>query len=486
MRILFIDIDTLRPDHMSCYGYHRTTTPNMDAVCQEGIRFDNYYTSDAPCLPSRAALVSGMFGFKNGAVNHGGEAADRRIDPTKRRFQNPIDEGNFHNIFRKAGMHTVSISSFPERHSLWWFNAGLNESYNIGDCGRESGEKILPIVLDWLERKGSQDNWYLHVHLWDPHTPYRAPQSFGEPFKEEPIKPWLTKDVLERHKKHVGPHSIMETNMYDDQVVGYPRQPGKCEDMDTFKKFLDGYDTGILYADYLIGQIIEQLKALNIYEQTAIIITSDHGENMGELGIYAEHGTADKGTCNIPMIIKWPGKEGNKINTGLHYSVDLLPTLSELLEVPKSEHWDGLSFKQVIDTKEKKTDQGRDYLVISQNAHVCQRSAVFDKWLYMRTIHDGYHLFNREMLFDLSKDPYEQDDVSDQYPDICATGARYIINWQEDNMLRDPNASDPMWIVMREGGPEHTRTDLKAYVQRLKETKREEGARTLEDKYLKK
>ena len=55
MRILFIDIDTLRPDHMGCYGYSRNTTPNMDQVCREGIRFDQYYCSDAPCLPSRAS-----------------------------------------------------------------------------------------------------------------------------------------------------------------------------------------------------------------------------------------------------------------------------------------------------------------------------------------------------------------------------------------------------------------------------------------------
>ena len=79
MRILFIDIDTLRPDHMGCYGYSRNTTPNMDQVCREGIRFDQYYCSDAPCLPSRASLVSGMFGIHNGAVGHGGTAADRRL-----------------------------------------------------------------------------------------------------------------------------------------------------------------------------------------------------------------------------------------------------------------------------------------------------------------------------------------------------------------------------------------------------------------------
>ncbi len=129
--------------------------------------------------------------------------------------------------------------------------------------------------------------------------------------------------------------------MYDDNVGNFPRQPGSCEDYDTFIKFLNGYDTGILYADYIVGQVIDKLKSLGIYEDTAIIITSDHGENMGELGIYAEHGTADKATCNIPMIIKWPGTNGGKIDTGLHYNLDLLPTLAEMLGVDSASHWDG-------------------------------------------------------------------------------------------------------------------------------------------------
>lgn len=117
MRILMLDIDTLRPDHMSCYGYNRTTTPNMDKVCADGIRFDQYYCSDAPCLPSRAALVSAMFGICNGAVGHGGTAADRRNTGKGRDFKDMLDLNNFHNIFRRVGLHTASISTFPERHS---------------------------------------------------------------------------------------------------------------------------------------------------------------------------------------------------------------------------------------------------------------------------------------------------------------------------------------------------------------------------------
>ncbi|MBW2060998.1 MAG: sulfatase-like hydrolase/transferase [Deltaproteobacteria bacterium] len=75
MRVLYIDIDTLRPDHLSCYGYPRETTPNIDRICAEAVRFDNCYASDAPCLPSRSACWTGRFGIHTGVVNHGGLAA---------------------------------------------------------------------------------------------------------------------------------------------------------------------------------------------------------------------------------------------------------------------------------------------------------------------------------------------------------------------------------------------------------------------------
>ncbi len=483
MRFLFIDIDTLRPDHMGCYGYERNTTPNIDNIAKDGVMFNNYYTSDAPCLPARASLISGMYGFNHGAVGHGGTASDRRNPGERRGFKNDIDEGNFHNIFRKAGMYTTSISTFAERHSLWWFNAGLNEMHNVGKCGDERGDEVLPVALDWLERKGADDDWYLHIHLWDPHTPYRVPEHYGHPFKDEPMPSWITEEILEEHKKHTGPHSINEISMYDDFVPEKfkLRQPGKCENMEELKHLFDSYDTGIHYADYTLGKVFDKLKELGVYEDTIICITSDHGENFGELGLYAEHGTADNITCKIPMIVKWPNMEKNIINNNLHYNIDLLPTVAELLNVNPSNHWDGQSYANALKGEEQKNV--RDSLVLSQNAHVCQRSARFDDWLYMRTYHDGYHLFDKEMLFNVKNDPYEQFDVKEENPEICQKGAKIILDWVDEQMLKDPTNTDPMWTVMREGGPFHTRTDLKRYIERLENTGREEGAKILRERY---
>src|SRR5690606_26329400 len=86
MRILYLDIDCLRPDHLGCYGYHRATSPRIDAIAAQGVRFDNVYISDAPCLPSRTALWSGRFGIHTGVINHGGSNADMFTDGPSRGF----------------------------------------------------------------------------------------------------------------------------------------------------------------------------------------------------------------------------------------------------------------------------------------------------------------------------------------------------------------------------------------------------------------
>ena len=478
MKALFVDFDTLRPDHLGCYGYKRNTSPVIDSIAKEGIRFNEYYCSDAPCLPSRAALISGRFGLRNGVTGHGGTASDRRLTGYNRGMQDQQDIGNFNNIFRRAGMYTCSVSTFPERHSAWWFSAGMNETFNEGSCGLESGETVVPYALSWLDRNGvSRENWFLHVHLWDPHTPYRAPEEFGNPFENDDISEccWIDEEALARHQKIYGPHTTHELNMFNDKEVdALPRNPGKISDMKDLKRTIDGYDCGVAYADYCLGQIIDKMKELGIYEDTAIILTGDHGENFGELGAYAEHGTADKPCCNIPFIIKWPGCKQGISDDQLHYSLDFLPTLCDLLDVEKNEDWDGISF---VDTMREGKPCGRDALVLSQMAHVCQRSARFGDWLYIRTIHDGFHNWDDEMLFNLKDDPYEQNDVKKEHPEICALGAKIILDWLDENMKKNTSQIDPMWTVYQEGGPFHAHeTSLHEYENRLRSTGREAEA----------
>ncbi|HEU5012169.1 MAG TPA: sulfatase-like hydrolase/transferase, partial [Roseiflexaceae bacterium] len=111
MRILYIDIDSLRPDHLGCYGYHRNTSPNIDAVAQQAVRFDNLYVPDAPCLPSRTALWSGRCGFRTGVVGHGGTAATPFVEGPARGFRDLFGTDGWMAALRKAGMYTATVSS---------------------------------------------------------------------------------------------------------------------------------------------------------------------------------------------------------------------------------------------------------------------------------------------------------------------------------------------------------------------------------------
>jgi arylsulfatase A-like enzyme len=470
MRILFLDLDTLRPDHLGCYGYHRDTSPSLDAIAAQGVRFTNSYCSDAPCLPSRAALLTGRFGIHTGVVGHGGTAADMRIEGEARQFSDQLRHDSLPAFLRAAGFRTVTISPFAERHGAWWFYAGFSEAYNTGRAGMESAEEVTPTALDWISRNARSDNWFLHVNYWDPHTPYRAPQEFGNPFADDPLPGWLTAEVLEQHRGMVGPHGAREINMYDSREnPRYPRHPGELKDLHDLRRMIDGYDCGIRYLDGHIGRLRSALEAQRVLDDLAIIISSDHGENLGELGIYGEHATADAITCRVPLIIRWPGGRAGHVDAGLHYQLDLGPTLAELLGREPPVKWDGLSHASAVTRGES---AGRDYLVLSQCAHVCQRSVRFGPWVYLRTYHDGYHLFPDEMLFDLEDDPHEQQDLAGQRPDVSSPAIAHLSAWHDAMMRSVPDGVDPLWTVMAEGGPYHARGHLRAYCERLEATGR--------------
>ena len=471
MRILYLDLDTLRPDHLGCYGYHRNTSPNIDRIAAEGVRFDDYYCSDAPCLPSRAALMSGQFGIHNGAIGHGGTCADHRIDGPERSFRDHLAYDSLPSLLRWNGWKTVSISPFAERHATWHFYAGFQEMYNTLGGGNESAEEVTPTALDWIERNAKGDQWFLQLNYWDPHTPYRAPDDFGNPFAGEPLPEWLTEEVAEQHWNAIGPHTAQEFQMYNSKEnPNYPRQPGALKGMQGVRRAIDGYDCGIAYMDTHIGQILDALEAQGVLDDTMIIVSSDHGENQGELGIYGEHGTSDYITHRIPMIVRMPGGKQGHVDKGLHYNLDLAPTLAELFGYEPKASWDGASFAKTI------TDGaqcGQDYLVLSQCCHVCQRSVRFGPWIYIRTYHDGFHLFPDEMLFNIEDDPHEQVDLAGEKPDICRE-AVYLLNGWHDDMMKSMKGydSDPLWTVIREGGPFHANGQLKAYCERLEATGR--------------
>ncbi len=476
MRILYIDIDTLRADHLGCYGYHRDTSPNADKIAEEGTIFTEAYTSDAPCLPSRASLFTGKFGIHNGIVGHGGTAADLRIMGKERGFidQRIMNEFWVHKL-RQAGFYTVSVSPYAERHGAHWFYAGWNEMFNPGKQGHEIADDVYFYAEKWLNGHAHEDNWMLHVNFWDPHTPYRTPESFGEPFKDDPPPSWLTQEIIDEHRKSYGPHSAREIHGFKSHRSfkrAFPRiKITEMRSVDDFKSWIDGYDTGIRYADHYVGELVQLLKDKGIYDDTLIMISADHGENQGELNVYGDHCTADHFTNRVPLIVRWPDKEWSKKYDTFIYTNDMAATVLDGMGATIPGAWDGESFYEEIESGEP---FGRDFLVISQNAWSCQRSVRFDHWLLIRTYHTGLKNFPEYMLFDYEGDYHMLNNVADKYPEVRNKGITLLEKWHKDMMEISDSRVDPMWTVIREGGPSHTRGGLEKYLRRLKRTGRED------------
>jgi arylsulfatase A-like enzyme len=328
------------------------------------------------------------------------------------------------------------------------------------------------------------------VNLWDPHTPYRAPASFGEPFADAPIETWYTEEIRRAQWNSFGPGTPQEIGGdfgFSKSAQRYPRTVDQITSLADYKKWIDGYDTGTLYADRACGRILNALADAGVLDDTVVIITSDHGENQGELGVIGDHATADHATSRVPMILRWPGMGPPRVDDALHYQTDVAATIVDLVAqdspvrgdagpaVPP--HWDGRSFAEAFKAGRS---QGRQFVVFSQCCWSCMRGVRWGDNLFIRTYHTGLKNLPARMLFDVAADPHETHDLAAEAPPLAEHGAALIERWTDQMMRTSRFGDDPMWTVMREGGPWHTRAMLEKYCQRLRDTGRAHHAEFLE------
>ncbi|WP_436925624.1 sulfatase [Halosimplex amylolyticum] len=491
MRILYVDCDSLRPDHLGCYGYHRETSPNVDALAADGRTFTNVYTSDAPCLPSRTAFYTGRFGFHTGVVNHGGRNADPRRYGARRGERYPRRFRTLATVLSEAGLDTAMVSPFPARHDAWQVVEGFDELRDTGGGGDERADEVYPHARDWLADNGADDDWFLHVNFWDPHTDYTTPLDYGRPFAGEPGPDWVTDDLIAEHYQGSGAHTAQDLRGWGGKRDA-PRMPADVSSREDFETLVDGYDAGVHFMDHHIGKLFELLREQGVFEETLVIVSGDHGENLGELNVYGDHQTADDKTCNVPLIVRGPGIEPGT-DDELRYQLDLTPTVVDLAggEVPGG--WDGRSFAGAATDGEP---GGRDSLVLGQAAWTCQRGVRWGDWLLLRTYHDAFKSDLADvMLFDLAADPHETTNLADDRPEIVREGRSILQRWIDARLSEaasgerggNPDAenavTDPMWEVLREKGPYYTWDALDGYVDHLRETGREVHAEALLDRH---
>jgi arylsulfatase A-like enzyme len=177
------------------------------------------------------------------------------------------------------------------------------------------------------------------------------------------------------------------------------------------------------------------------------------------------------------MIIRWPGKTTpGGVDQKLHYQIDILPTFAEAFGIDASDRWDGASYAACL---AEPGAAGHDALVVSQMAWSCQRTVRWTDWLLIRTYHTGLKPYPPVMLFNVADDPHELEDLAEAKPEVVNEGLAILEKWYADQMATSASGVDPLQIILREGGPHHTRYTVEKYCQRLRDTGREQYCATL-------
>ncbi len=462
MKILLVDVDTLNADHLGCYGYGRPTTPNLDALAAKGVLFERAYASDTPCGPSRAALFSGRHGIDNGVVTHLGRG-------TRLRDSAPFDTGHaarashpmLAELLNRHGHRPVTFSSFAERHRFWWFTAGWAEVHNRlpGSCGQERADQVNGVVLPWL-REHAHEDWFLHVHYWDPHRNYRCPPEWVDVVQQGDRPAWPDQaTIAAHHRDHSGPFTPF--GLYPWSRT--PLMPEELRDRADFDRFIDGYDASIRFCDAHIGSLFDVLRDAGVWDQVAVVLTSDHGEQQGGDGVYGDHTSTHEQTQRVPLIVRVPdGFEGQVPSLtpgsrceGLVLGLDIAPTVAELagLEVPPG--WQGQSLVPQLEDPARPT---RDHVVLTHGLYTAQRAVSDGRWKLVRTYHPGLFGVPPLRLFELAADPHETRDLSAEHPDVVARLQGLLDAFVAEHLAAS-GCEDPLQWVIEDGPFKHVGLD---------------------------
>ncbi|RJL23264.1 sulfatase family protein [Bailinhaonella thermotolerans] len=483
MRIIYVDVDTLRADHTTPYGYHRPTTPNLQKLADKGVTFDRYYCSDSPCMPSRTALTSGQFGITNGVIGHFGPAAQFRLDAG---HGPEPDRPLLGQLLQLAGYYTAAISVFAERHRAYYFHGNFRESVRAsGNWGDEDAADINRAAIDWIKRHADQDDWYLHLTYWEPHTNYTQPVEWTERMAASgPVQAWPDEETIAAHREVYGPRSALDLH-YASEPGTSPvphNMPDAITSRADFEHLINGFDGAIAYWDHHLGLLMRTLEELGLAEDTAVIVSADHGESFGENGSYAEHGLANEPTHRLPLVVYWPGltddlPEERRRNDSLLYNIDLAPTLCDLLGLPTPPGWQGDTFAPAVRGQELGS---RDYLVFGHGAHTYQRAVRTRDHLYIRTYHPGCFRAEWEQLFNVTEDPHLTRDLLPEEPELADRMRAHLAEWWHTYAGRPGALPDPMQATLQTGPTYYN--DPVRYARHLRDTGRAHLADDLEER----
>ena len=412
--IILIIVDTLRADRLGSYGYSKETTPNIDKIAKQGVQFEQAYVQWASSLPSHSSIMTSLQPYLHGAFPNGNQLNPEVLTLAKILKAYGYTNGAFvtNRLVGNQYNFEIGFERFFDLANITYSNStktawmhSLNLIKVIDKLKRN--DIFTDLALSWIE-DNKDDPIFLWLQLLYPHAPYEPPSKFLKKFEDSYAG--IADGTLEQI-------SLITKNALQLSV----------EDQDHYSALYDGE---VAYSDYQIGRVINKLKELNILENSLIVITSDHGENLYEHSYeYGHYGVYDS-SIRIPLIFSMPQKlsQHKKIKQ-IVQSIDMTPTILDLVDIEKPDQFQGKSLMPMMFDKEVNWESTAYSIMLQTRRNFFAIRS--DDWKIMLTVlSDKSKKFE---LYHIPSDPNELNNRLDSEPVIADSLKNVLVSWIENN-----------------------------------------------------
>tara|TARA_R110002051_G_scaffold318695_1_gene401375 strand:- start:8634 stop:10049 length:1416 start_codon:yes stop_codon:yes gene_type:complete len=411
--ILFIAVDDLRPE-LNFYGANHIKSPNLDKLAGESLIFERAYCNVPVCGASRASLMTGARPTRN-----------RFIDAHIKKDEDYPEAISLPMLLKQNGYQTISNGKIYhygkddekawdeiwQSKTLWTFALPENqeirektkrglpvENANVPDSVYRDGQLALKVIKDLQKLKHSKQPFFLTMGLAKPHLPFAAPKKYWDLYN---------RDQIELPETYVQPKTTPKEAFHNfGELRQYEKIPKKGDLPDDLaKELIHGYYACVSYIDAQIGLVLDELKRLELEDDTLVILWGDHGWNLGDHKLWCKHVTFEK-ALRTPLMIKVPGKtKGQKTDAITEY-IDIYPSLAELtgLEIPNTV--EGKSFVPILNGE--KSEKNWAVSKFKDAVTLIKGDLFYTEW----TKDDG--IAYARMLFDHKTDPLELDNLAEK------------------------------------------------------------------------
>ena len=420
MNVVMFVIDTLRADHLGCYGYFRNTSPTIDRLAAEGVRFNNSHATAVATGPGFTSIITGL-----SPIHHKFYLTPFNI-PNAINFDDDILT-LAEMIWDHGGYTTAAFDNLINfRSHMKQFVRGYEYYVNVTRTSRwvhhhVVGGEVNKRLIPWIHNH-KNEQFFLFVHYWDPHTPYNQPLSYRKLFK------YGSMAKLEKKAAPSGYEYIQGWGTCDE--VGRPVSKREIKGWPSTHEYpIDLYDGEIRYTDDLIRDVLAALGMAGVLEDTMVIVTADHGEQLGQHGHYGHPGLHEPNIF-VPIILWRPMLlPKGKVIEGYVQQADIAPTILDVIGAEPVSGLDGESLMPIIEGKK----EAREKIFVETSQ---QRAILNGHWKLIKDVQ------GKIGLYDLHSDPMEVIGLADKETARKKELENALDKWVKENIPE--GEKDPM------------------------------------------